>query len=74
VCVCVCVCVNSVNSQAATGKGAVHGLLIAALSNLKVTDQQRMDNHVSRNECSHFVNLTEQGNQTKNFNYEINNS
>lgn len=66
--------VNSVNSRAATGKGAVHGLLIVALSNLKVTDRQWMDDHVGRNECSHFVKLTEQRNQMKNFNYEINKS
>jgi hypothetical protein len=66
--------VNSVNSRAATGKGAVHGLLIAALSNLKVTDHQWMDDHVSRNQSSLFVTLTEQRNQMKNFNYEINKS
>lgn len=71
---CLVFSVNSVNSRAATGKGAVRGLLILALSNLKVTDQQWMDDHVGRNECSLFVNLTEQRNQTKNFNYEINKS
>jgi hypothetical protein len=49
-------------------------LLIAALTNLKVTDQQWMDGHVGRNGGSHFVNLTEQRNQMKNFNYEINKS
>jgi len=64
----------SVSSRDATGKGAVRGLLIATLSNLIVTDQQWMDDHVGRNECSHFVKLTEQRNQMKNFNYEINKS
>jgi len=49
-------------------------LLIAALSNLRVTGQQWMDDRVGRNECSHFVKLTEQHNQKKNFNYEINKS
>ena len=69
-----CYFFNSVNLRAATGKRAVHGLLIAALTNMKFTAHQWMDVHVGRNEGSQLVKLTEQGNRMKNFNYEIDKS